>query len=225
MRPALLKRALRLIQGRSALDYSDIVPTYEIYADLQRNRYQSFESEDSHWREGQRRFIAQQFVNAPRDAAILDIACGDGVGLSCFRDMGFTGVTGVEFNAAKAERARSCGFPVHCYDMHDLSQLQGGSFDVVYSSHTIEHAYYPRRALKELTRMLRRNGEMIVVLPYPDQRTENDPAHGAKYELGTNVADGGTKVTVFFARHGLRLVAKAFDDFREPEIWLRFTPS
>ena len=107
--------------------------------------------------------------------------------------------------------------------MHDLSCFTDRSFDIVYSSHTIEHAYHPRRVVKELTRVLRSDGELIVVLPYPDTGTENDPAHGAEYELGTNVADGGMKVVSFFARHPLRLTSKEFDDFREPEIWLRFT--
>ena len=69
--------------------------------------------------------------------------------------------------------------------------------------------------VKELTRVLRSDGELIVVLPYPDTGTQNDPAHGAKYELGTNVEDGGMKVVSFFARHPLRLTSKEFDDFRE----------
>ena len=43
-----------------------------------------------------------------------------------------------------------------------------------------------------------------------------------EYKLGTNVEDGGMKVVAFFARHPLRLTSKEFDDFREPEIWLRF---
>ena len=223
MQTAVAKRLRHLFGARAPLDYSDIVPSYELYADLQKNRYQSFESEHPHWEQGQRRFIARHFTDMPRDAAILDVACGDGVGLRCFSEMGFTRVTGVEFNSAKAERARHIGYTVHGADMHDLSCLADRSFDVVYSSHTIEHAYYPRRALKELTRVLRRDGDLIVVLPYPDMGTENDPAHGAKYELGTNVHDGGMKVVSFFARRGLRLTAKEFDDFREPEIWLRFT--
>ena len=59
--------------------------------------------------------------------------------------------------------------------MHDLSCFTDRSFDIVYSSHTIEHAYHPRRVVKELTRVLRSDGELIVVLPYPDTGTENDP--------------------------------------------------
>jgi ubiquinone/menaquinone biosynthesis C-methylase UbiE len=223
MQLAILRRLRRLFGAGTPRDYSDVVPSYELYADLQKNRYQSFESEHPHWQEGQRRFIAKQFSELPRESEILDVACGDGVGLRCFREMGFSRVTGVEFNHAKAERALGHGYSVHGADMHDLSCFTDRSFDIVYSSNTIEHAYHPRRVLKELTRVLRSDGELIVVLPYPDTGTENDPAHGAKYELGTNVADGGIKVASFFARHPLRLTSKEFDDFREPEILLRFT--
>jgi ubiquinone/menaquinone biosynthesis C-methylase UbiE len=222
MQPAILKRLRRLFGAGTLLDYSDIVPSYELYADLQTNRYQSFESEHPHWQEGQRRFIAKHFSDVSRESEILDVACGDGVGLRCFREMGFTKITGVEFNPAKAERAVAHGYPVHGADMHDLSCFKDRSFNIVYSSHTMEHAYRPRRVLKELIRVLRSDGALIVVLPYPDTGTENDPAHGAKYELGTNVPDGGTKVASFFSSHRLRLTSKEVDDFREPEIWLRF---
>lgn len=220
--PLGIPRRLRHIFGSGLpRNYSDIVPSYQQYADLQKTHYLSFESEQPHWQEGQRRFIVTQFCDVPRQSAILDIACGDGVGLACFRELGFANVTGVEFNPVKADRARRHGYPVESTDMHDLSCFADRAFDVIYSSHTIEHAYYPHRVLDGLTRTLRDDGELIVVLPYPDMGTENDPAHGAKYELGTNRNDGGAQVTRFFTRRGLRLTARTFDSFREPEIWLR----
>jgi SAM-dependent methyltransferase len=215
-----LLRRLGLSRSRA---YQDIVPSYREYKDLQTGHFCSYESEVPKWEEGQRRFIDLHFGRLPRDSAILDIACGDGVGLRAFRAAGFTNVTGLEFNTLKAERARQSGYPVLCQDMHDLSGIATGGFDVVYSSHTIEHAYYPKRMIRELARVLRPGGRMFVVLPYPDPTTVNDQAHGAKYELGTNLDDDGRTVVAYFERCGLRTLAKTYDQFREPEIWLTFT--
>jgi hypothetical protein len=75
----------------------------------------------------------------------------------------------------------------------------------------------------ELVRVLRVGGKLVVVLPYPDRITENDSAHGAKYELGTNLDDDGQRVVAFFQQCGVVLDHKEYDAFREPEVWLTFT--
>jgi SAM-dependent methyltransferase len=221
----VMRRLLRSAVPSRPTRYRDIVASYEAYASLQKTRYCSFESDVPKWEAGQRRYIEMAFSAAARDMRILDIACGDGVGLRCFRALGFADVTGVEFNPVKAERAGATGYRVLCQDMHDLSVFADESFDCVYSSHTIEHAYFPDRMVAELVRVLRIGGRLLVVLPYPDVTTENDPAHGAKYELGTNLTDDGQHVVAFFQRHGVRLETKRYDTFREPEIWLTFVRS
>jgi Methyltransferase domain len=127
----MVNKLLRLFGRQRPLTYRDIVPSYAEYASLQKNRYCSFESEVPRWETGQKRFIERQFTVADRDRKILDIACGDGVGLRCFRALGFADVTGIEFNPAKAERARRAGYPVLCLDMHDLSDFKGETFDYV----------------------------------------------------------------------------------------------
>jgi hypothetical protein len=77
--------------------------------------------------------------------------------------------------------------------------------------------------MAELVRVLRVGGKLLVVLPYPDPTTENDLAHGAQYELGTNLDDDGQSVVAFFQRRGVMLDSKEYDAFREPEVWLTFT--
>jgi hypothetical protein len=73
MQPAILKRLRRLFGAGTLLDYSDIVPSYELYADLQTNRYQSFESEHPHWQEGQR-LHREAFLR--RIARVRNSRCG-----------------------------------------------------------------------------------------------------------------------------------------------------
>lgn len=203
--------------------YADIVPSYEDYVTLQKTTYCSYESESDLWSEGQRRYLSYAFSGIPRDAALLDVACGDGVGLREFSALGFTRVWGVEFNAEKATRARDAGYPVAGDDLHDLRTFGPAAFDVVYSSHTLEHAYYPEKAVSEIRRVLKPGGLLYVVLPYPDRDDFNIRAHGAKEVLGTNVPDDGRTVTEFFMSRSFGLLRRQFDAFREPEIWLFLT--
>lgn len=200
--------------------YNDIVNSYDKYLFFQNNKYCSHESENAKWKEGQQRYLNLQFAGIKRDLKIIDIACGDGVGLRHLRYMGFKNLMGVELNKTKASLALESGFNVINVDMHNLHNIENNEFDVVYSSHTLEHAYEPVKVVKEFKRILRKTGLLVIVLPYPDTNILNDKAHGGKYELGTNVTDNGMSVVRFFTEMGFDLIKKEYDSFREPEIWL-----
>ena len=194
---------------------------YSKYVELQKTRYCSLESDNQLWKKGQERFIDINFGNTARDVKLLDIACGDGVGLKYFKKLGFSRVVGGEFNKVKIDQAKKVGFPVYNLDMHDLSRFADGTFEVVYSSHTIEHAFDVKKAVLEMRRILVDIGQMVVVLPYPDRHLFNLEAHVAKATLGTNIDDGGRSVKRFFRSCGLRVLECRFDYYREPEIWLK----
>ncbi len=200
--------------------YQEIVPDYETYLKLQAENFLSHESMNFVWKKGQETYIAKTFSKTDRTLKIADVACGDGVGLQAFREMGFIDATGVEVSSKKAILARRFGYRVIECDMHDLKELKTDEFEIVYSSHTLEHAYYPSIVLKEFHRILKPAGHLYVVLPYPDVHFPNDEAHGAKYELGTNVEDNGKSVIAFFLNSGFELITCQFDSYREPEIWL-----
>jgi predicted SAM-dependent methyltransferase len=200
--------------------YRDIAVDYETYSEYQKEKYCSFESQVPRWVEGQVRYMVQTFAPMDRETKIVDVACGDGIGLRVLKEMGFADVCGVEFNARKAEMAKESGYKVFECDMHDLKMFKDHEFDVVYSSHTLEHAYEPLVAAKEFHRILKPGGILLVVLPYPDPNPENDEAHGGKYEIGTDRLDDGKSVVEFFSRSGFHLLKTKFDTFREPEIWL-----
>ena len=215
-----LLHKLRLRFRRPPRTARDLIRDYSEYLRLQREVYRSHESEVESWAEGQRRFVELAFAEAPRQWRILDCACGDGVGLDALRAMGFSEPAGVELSEEKAERARARGFRVEVRDMHDLSVFADASFQAVLSSHTLEHAYDPSRALAELRRVLEPGGALKVVLPYPDRGPRNELAHTAKYELGLDREDGGESATRFFLARGFELESRRTDEFREPELWL-----
>ncbi len=202
--------------------YQDIVPDYQTYVQFQTDKWASHEITVPKWEQGQQRYLNAVFADIPRDLRIADIACGDGVGLRYFKQMGFTDVIGVELNPSKLEMAGQSGYPIISCDMHDLANFEDGSVDIVYSSHSLEHAYEPAKVLAEFHRILQPAGALFIVLPYPDMGDWNDEAHGAKYELGTNIKDDGASVVRYFESAGFKLVSGNFDSFREPEIWLVF---
>ena len=196
--------------------------THKEYLELQTTKYKSFESDNKHWAEGQRRYIVEHFAGMPFNTAILDCACGDGVGLKVFKELGFEHVAGFEFDKEKAIIASNYSYPVWSGDFHDLSNFSNFrlDFDVIYSSHSLEHALHPDKVLKEFHRVLKPNGVLFLVLPFPD--TGDLEAHVAKETLGTVVDDGGVKVVAYIESMGFELINKQFDSFREPEIWLTF---
>lgn len=191
---------------------------YNQYLELQVNKYLSHELHSRTWSDGQRRYIRLEFVDINKTSRILDISCGDGVGLKYFKELGYTNLVGVEYSAEKAVLAQNYGFPVHTGDFHNISFLQSGSFDVVYSSHSLEHALFPVQVMAEFYRVLKVGGFLKLVLPYPDKGPLD--AHVAKEELGTDQEDKGDKVLKFVQKQGFKIVNYKFDNYREDEIWI-----
>jgi ubiquinone/menaquinone biosynthesis C-methylase UbiE len=185
----------------------------------QQLKWASNESATLKFVEGQRRYLQFMLQDFPRDLHVLDIGCGDGVGLRCMQDMGFTNVVGTDLCRRKLELAKSTGFRLVECDFHNLP-FPDRSFDVVYSSHSLEHALFPDKVLLEIKRVLKTPGALLVVLPYPDCGKWNEEAHVGKFLLGTNVLDEGKSVESFFNLTGFSKIELNFDSFREPEIWI-----
>ena len=62
-----------------------VKPTdYKKYLSLQIGKYLSHESVNKKWMDGQIRYLEKEFQNVDRNKFILDISCGDGVGLKNF---------------------------------------------------------------------------------------------------------------------------------------------
>jgi len=58
-------------------------------------------------------------------------------------------------------------------DMHKMS-FASDSFDVVYCSHSLEHAFDPVKAISELTRTVRDGGVIVVEVPVNDDKVHAD---------------------------------------------------
>jgi len=190
---------------------------YEDYVRAQTEQYLSFESVSPQWAAGQIGYLNRNFLTQSRSASILDCACGDGVGLQWFNTNGFTSVVGVEMSPLKAEKARMHGYPVAVQDFHDLDALKSGAYDIVYSSHSLEHAYDPAQVLKEFRRVLKPGGKLYLVLPFPDRGPQD--AHPGSAILQTR-SNSPTPLVEFLDAHGFYTTQYQTDSVREPEIWV-----
>jgi len=169
-------------------------------------------------------FIQQKFANLDRNKTILDCACGGGAQMGTLRNMGFKHIAGLELGIKWLQTAKKQDVTYGAVkaDMHWVP-FRDEAFDIVFSAHTIEHAYYPAKLLQEFWRAIKTNGRLFVILPYPDSGHEDD-FHVAKYELGTNILDQGQSVIKFFEANGfyLTIAERSAGLVNEPLMWLQF---
>ena len=101
------------------------------------------------------------------DAAItiLDIGCGCGGTAADLRRLGkiVDGVTWSESEAAEA--AGACRNVVVADVSAGLPDAVAGPYDAVICSHLLEHIAYPQKLLKDVHRVLKPGGVLIVAIP------------------------------------------------------------
>jgi SAM-dependent methyltransferase len=112
------------------------------------------------------RIEARKFASFVKpDDEVVDFGCGGGYTLKslvCRRRIG------IEINPAAQEAAIANG--VECYP--DLLRLADDSADVVISNHALEHVPSPIQALKEIRRVLKAGGVLVLIVPIDDWRTQ-----------------------------------------------------
>lgn len=200
------------------MKYKDIFPNYDDYL-VKQITSTTNESIINRFVEGQIRYLDFMLKDFPKHLKVLDVGCGEGIGLQFLKSIGFSDVVGIDLSPAKVNAALNLSIPAMLGDFHSLP-FEDKSFDVVYCSHALEHAYEPMTVVKEMVRIMRSPGVLLVVLPYPDCGEWNETIHGGKFDLGTNIVDEGKSVENFFRRSGFDKIELSFDDFREPEIWV-----
>lgn len=104
------------------------------------------------------------YLPAPRrQARLLDVGCGSGVHLVRMQDLGWE-VEGVEVDLEAVKAARARGISVRAGTLQD-QQYPAGSFDAVTCVHVLEHVHDPVGLLREIARVLRMEGRLVVVTP------------------------------------------------------------
>jgi len=199
---------------------------YDNYIYYQTRQGLSFEKDNYQWKNGQQLCVEKKFSNLDRNLKILDICCGDGRGLQKFKELGFNNVTGVEISDEKINFAKTMGYNIIKRDICCGPFDFGENYDIIYSSHTIEHVLNPEYTIKNIMNLLKENGTFFLVLPYPDT-TAADPNNDHRFKihcgvvpLGLHIADNGLTTVNIINDMGFKVVNVEFDNIREPEIHL-----
>ena len=104
-----------------------------------------------------------------RSGHVVDVGCGTGHMLLALRNRLATHdlcLTGLDFSAVAVNRCRSL-LPEATFVVGDLyeSLLPAGAYDLVLCVETLEHVPDPQVALRELLRLCRPGGKMVLTVP------------------------------------------------------------
>ena len=114
-----------------------------------------------------RRFGAYLQGVGGRSGRLLDVGCGEGAFLRVATQLGWD-ATGVELTeeACAAARAQT-GFSVVTGDLTKDDLFGGRSFDVVTLWGVLEHVPNPEELLRSCTRLLAKDGKLLIECPNP----------------------------------------------------------
>lgn len=182
-------------------------------------RAEQLEIEDSHWwYRGRRRVVrsALRTLDLPRPARGLDAGCGGGGNLCELAALG--PATGMEPSpeAAAAARSREVGAVVE--GVMESIPFEDSSFDFATSLDVLEHLDDDVAAMRELRRVVRPAGFLVVTVPaYPGLFGPHDVAneHRRRY-LRRTLVDAAEEAgwTARFVTHFTSLLLPAIAPYR-----------
>ena len=99
---------------------------------------------------------------SPR-AVILDCGCWTGeFTLKLSENLGTKKINGIEIDKNAAKKARERGIKVFCMNLNKKFPLKSNSVDIVVASQLIEHLHNTDFFIKEIYRVLKRGGHVII---------------------------------------------------------------
>jgi SAM-dependent methyltransferase len=167
------------------------------------------------WYRGRRRIIAVELdrLPVPHPARVLDAGCGSGRTLQEL--VRFGEVSGIELNPDAAGVARARGdFDVRIGRLEELP-WDSGTFDLITCLDVIEHTPDDRLTLRELARVTKSGGWLLVTVPaYQALWSQHDEAnhHYRRYARGSLRAaavEGGWEVQRMTSFNSLLLAPAA----------------
>jgi SAM-dependent methyltransferase len=124
--------------------------------------------EEEHWWYVGRRHLFSEMITTldiPKDAPVLDVGTSAGTSLRMLRELGFQQVRGVDQSSYAIRLCEEKG--LGGVDLGDICALPfaDGSFDLVLATDIIEHVDDDLLALRELHRVLRPGGYLLLTVP------------------------------------------------------------
>lgn len=100
----------------------------------------------------------------PKSAKILDIATGQGYVLERLHELGFTNLYGADIDPTVFKLNKKT-FHYKQVDANKKLPYRDAFFDIVISSETIEHLENPRHFIREVHRILKPKGRLMLTTP------------------------------------------------------------
>lgn len=129
--------------------------------ELYENYYKDAEFTDERYR-----WIIENFFASTKDKTILEIGCGTGTLLNLLRKK--NKVYGVDASKTGIEKAKSKNIESYLLDVNTaILPFADDYFDITICLETIEHLENPYHCLKEIRRVLKKNGQLLISIPNP----------------------------------------------------------
>jgi SAM-dependent methyltransferase len=114
-----------------------------------------------------RRWMAAELSDLKSDAPVIEVGCGDA---SFTEDLAkySSRVTAIDISAGQIEE-NGRRLPAITFLQHDVSErfpFADGEFEVVWCSEVLEHLFDPSFAVREMHRILRPGGRLLLTVPY-----------------------------------------------------------
>jgi 2-polyprenyl-3-methyl-5-hydroxy-6-metoxy-1,4-benzoquinol methylase len=108
--------------------------------------------------------LGRQIPDFIENGFLLEIGCGRGEYLAKMRDLGWN-VRGVDVNQEAIDFASSHYQLDVCVTRADNLPYDDAFFDVVFLKHVIEHLHEPITAMKEICRVMKPDGRILITTP------------------------------------------------------------
>ena len=92
---------------------------------------------------------------------ILDYGCGNGILLKELADLGFTDLTGYDFDHKAVSVVRSLGFRCHS----DPENIKPSTIEVIFLNHVLEHVPRPKQLISHLIELTTPGGIIYIRTP------------------------------------------------------------
>jgi 2-polyprenyl-3-methyl-5-hydroxy-6-metoxy-1,4-benzoquinol methylase len=112
--------------------------------------------------------LSVMLQSARKGGSLLDVGCGGGGFLSFMSELGWS-VCGVDPDPVAVENAVRRGLDARI-GLLEADTFESESFDAVTLNHVIEHVPDPKAVLSECRRIVKRDGQIVVVTPNADSR-------------------------------------------------------
>jgi 2-polyprenyl-3-methyl-5-hydroxy-6-metoxy-1,4-benzoquinol methylase len=95
----------------------------------------------------------------------FDVGCGSGYAMEALRDAYGLTCSGLDMSATAVAHCRRRGFEAHVSRFEDYRPREGERYDVVHSSHVIEHVESPRAYMEQCRELLKPGGLCVFITP------------------------------------------------------------